>query len=152
MELFLAEMPSYSTRWCWYSNGNPLRSLHLKEYSSGYWVSLPAQIISLRWKPAVTALTPLVIPEQPKGEWFDTLADTPAVATPLETLHWLCMPNSPSLGKRTYDSDTGLASPVYGPAEYDVITGLDRPTGPTELSGSNGQDDPEDREVKKPRI
>ena len=102
---------------------------------------------------AVTALIPLVIPEQPKGEWFDALADTPAVATPLETLSWLCMPDSPSLGKRTYDSDTGPASPVYGPAEYDALTG---PSGPatrsTEPSGSNGQDDPEDREAKKPQI
>ena len=60
----------------------------------------------------VTALAPLVIPEQPEGEWFDALADTPAVATPLETLKWLRMPESPSLGKRMYDSDTGLASPV----------------------------------------
>ena len=95
----------------------------------------------------------MVIPEQPEGEWFDTLADTPAIATPLETLQWLRTPDSPSLGKRTYDSDTGLASPVYEPAEYDVSTGLDGPiTRSTISSGSNEQDDPEDCEAKKPRI
>ena len=98
---------------------------------------------------------PLVIPEQPKGEWFDALADTPAIATPVETLEWLHVPDSPSLGKRTYDSDTGPASPAYGPAEYDALTGpdgLDGPIGPMAPSGSNGQDDPEDREAKKLRI
>ena len=88
---------------------------------------------------------PLVIPEQPEGKWFDALADTPAVATPLETLSWLCMPDSPSLGKRTYDSDTGPASPVYGSAEYDALTGPSGPTtGLTELNGLNGQGNPED--------
>ena len=101
----------------------------------------------------VTALAPLVIPEQPEGKWFDILADTPAVATSLETLQWLHMPDTPSLGKRTYDSDTGPTSPIYGPAEYNVLTGMDRPTaGPANPSGSNGQDDPEDREAKKLRI
>ena len=100
----------------------------------------------------VTALAPLAIPEPPEGEWFNALADTPAVATPLETLDWLRMPDSPSLGKRTYDSDTSLASPVYGPAEYDAITGPDGPIGPMAPSGSNRQDDPEDHEAKKPRI
>ena len=94
---------------------------------------------------AVTALAPLVIPEQPEGEWFDALADTPAVATPLETLSWLRTPDSPSLGKRTYDSDTSPASLVYGPAEYNALTGPSGlTTGPTEPSGSNGQDDLED--------
>ena len=108
---------------------------------------------SLWRRGAVTALAPLVIPEQPKGEWFNTLADTPAVATPLETLSWLRVPDSPSLGKRTYDSETGPASLVYGPAEYDALTGPSSPTtGPMEPSGSNGQDEPEDREAKKPRI
>ena len=93
----------------------------------------------------VTALAPLVIPEQTKSEWFDALAETPAVVTPLETLQWLHTPDSPSLGKRTYDLDTGPASPIYGPAEYDAMTGLDQPaTGPTAPSGSNGQDDLED--------
>ena len=97
----------------------------------------------------VTALAPLIIPEQPKGEWFDALAKTPAVATPLETLNWLRTPDSPSLGKRTYDSDTGPASPVG----YSVLPGPDGPiAGPMELSGSIGQDDPEDREAKKPQI
>ena len=101
----------------------------------------------------VTALTPLVIPKQPEGEWFDALADTPTVATPLENLSWLYEPGSPSLGKRTYDSDTGPASPVYGPAEYNALAGPDGPTaGPATPSRSNGQDDPEDREAKKPRI
>ena len=37
----------------------------------------------------VTTLALLTIPEQPEGEWFDALAETPAVATPLETLDWL---------------------------------------------------------------
>ena len=93
----------------------------------------------------VTDLMPLVIPEQPKGEWFDALVDTPVVATPLETLEWLRTPDSPSLGKRTYNSDTGPASLIYGPAEYNAITGPDRlTTGLTEPSGLNGQDDPED--------
>ena len=102
---------------------------------------------------AVTALAPLVIPEQPEGEWLDALADTPAVATPLETLSWLRTPDSPSLGKRAYDSDTSLASLVYGPAEYDVLTGPDGSTARlANPSGSNGQDDLEDREAKKPRI
>ena len=108
------------------------------------------------WGPvivSVTALAPLVIPEQPGGKWFDALADTSVVATPLETLSWLRAPDSPSLGKRTYDLDTGPASPVYGPAEYDALTGPSSlTTGPMEPSGSNGQDDPEDREAKKPRI
>ena len=102
---------------------------------------------------AVTALAPLVIPEQPEGEWFDALANTPAVATPLETLDWLCSPDSPSLGKRTYDSDTGPTSPIYGPAEYDALTRPDGLTARlTNLSGSNGQDDLEDCEAKKQRI
>ena len=95
------------------------------------------------------------IPEQPEGEWFDALAETPAVATPLETLYWLRTPDSPSLGKRTYDSDTGPASPTSEQAQYDALsgpTGATGPTGPTGPSGSNGQDDPEDREAKKPRI
>ena len=88
---------------------------------------------------------PLVIPKQPEGEWFDALANTPAVATPLETLEWLCAPDSPSLGKRTYDSDTGPASPVYGLAEYNRLTGPDGLTARlTEPSGSNRQDDLEE--------
>ena len=102
---------------------------------------------------SVTALAPLVIPEQPEGEWFNASAKTPAMATPLETLNWLYTPDSPSLGKHVYDSDTGPASPVYGLAEHDELTGLDGPTaGPTDPSGSNGRDDPEDREAKKQRI
>ena len=100
----------------------------------------------------VTALEPLVIPKQPEGKWFDTLADIPAIATPLETLEWLRRPNSSSLGKRTYDSDTGPASPEYRPAEYNASTNPDGLTRPMAPSGSNGQDDPEDHEVKKPRI
>ena len=93
---------------------------------------------------------PLVIPEQPKAEWFDALADTPAVAMTLETLEWLRAPDSPSLGKRTYNLETSPASPVYGPAEYDVLTGPDGPIArPTDPSGLNGQDNPEDREAKK---
>ena len=101
----------------------------------------------------VTTLTPLAIPEQPEGKWFDALANTPAIAMPLETLKWLCAPDSPSLGKRTYNSDTGPTSPVYGPAEYNAMTGPDRPTPRlTALSGLNGQDNPEDREAKKPQI
>ena len=93
----------------------------------------------------VTALAPLVVPEQPEGEWFDTLTNTPAVATSLETLSWLRTPNSPSLGKQAYDSDTGPTSLVYGPEESDAQTGPSSPTiGPMESSGSNGQDDPED--------
>ena len=103
--------------------------------------------------PPVTALIPLVIPEQPEGKWFDALADTPKIAMPLETLEWLRVPDSPSLGKRTYDSDTGPASLVYGPAEYDMTADPDGPiTRPTAPSGSNRQDDPEDREAKKVRI
>ena len=47
-------------------------------------------------KVGVTALEPLVIPEQLEGEWFDALADTPVIATPLETLEWLRGPDSPS--------------------------------------------------------
>ena len=80
------------------------------------------------------------------------------MATPLETLNWLCMPDSPSLGKRMYDSDIGPASPAYGPAECDALTrpnGLDGPDesiGLMALSGSNGQDDSEDCEAKKPQI
>ena len=63
------------------------------------------------------------------------------------------MPDSPSLGKRTYDSDTGPTTLVYGPAEYDVLTGPNSPTTRlTEPSGLNRQDDLEDREAKKPRI
>ena len=63
------------------------------------------------------------------------------------------MPDSPSLGKRTYDSDTSPASPVNGPAEYDAIAGPDGPiTGLTAPSGSNRQDDPEDHEAKKAQI
>ena len=96
---------------------------------------------------------PLTIPEQPKDNWFNALADTPAVAMPLETLEWLRTPGSPSLGKRTYDLDTGPMSPVYGPAEYDALTSPDGPTaGPAEPSESNGQDNPEDQEAKKPWI
>ena len=117
-----------------------------------YQPSIDADVYS-RPEGDVTALAPLVIPEQPEGEWFDALADTPAVATPLETLSWLRTPNSPSLGKRTYDSDTSPASLVYGPAEYNALTGPSGPTtGPMEPSGSNRQDDPEDREAKKLRI
>ena len=101
---------------------------------------------------SVTALAPLNIPEQPEGEWFDALAETPAVATPLETLYWLRTPDSPSLGKRTYDSDTSLASPTSEQAQYDALSGPSGPAGPAEPSGSNGQDDLEDREAKKPRI
>ena len=102
----------------------------------------------LRWPP-VTALAPLVIPEQPEAEWFDALANTPTVATPLETLKWLRAPNSSSLGKRTYNSDTGTTSPVG----CDTMTSLDGPmTGPTIPSGSNGQDNPEDHEAKKVQI
>ena len=115
-----------------------------------YQPTIDADVYS-RLEGDVTTLVPLVIPEQPEGEWFDALADTPVIATPLETLSWLRAPDSPSLGKCTYDLDTGPASPTYG-AEYNAITGPDRPTGPTALSGSNGQDDPEDREAKKPWI
>ena len=101
----------------------------------------------------VTALAPLVIPEQPEGEWFDALADTPAVATPLETLNWLHAPDSPSLGKRAYDSDTGPASPTSERAQYEALNGPSGPTtGSAEPSGSNGHDDMEDRETKKPWI
>ena len=101
----------------------------------------------------VTALAPLVIPEQPEGEWFDALTDTPAVATPLETLSWLRTPDNPSLGKRAHNSDIGPASPVSGPAEYDALTGPDGLTaGLANPSGSNGQDDPEDCEAKKVQI
>ena len=35
---------------------------------------------------SVITLMPLNIPEQPEAEWFDVLADTSAVAMPLETL------------------------------------------------------------------
>ena len=97
----------------------------------------------------VTTLVPLVIPKQPEAEWFNVLADTPAVTTPLETLEWLCMPDSPSLGKRMYDSETGPSSPTYQPAEYNTMTG---PTRLTELSGLIGQDNLEDCEAKKARI
>ena len=76
----------------------------------------------------VTALAPIAIPKQPEDNWFDALADTPAVASPLETLAWLHAPDSPSLGKRTFHSETGLNTPRYGPAEYEAITS---PTGPT---------------------
>ena len=63
------------------------------------------------------------------------------------------MPDSPNLGKRTYNSDTSPASLVYGPAEYDALTGPSGPTtGPMELSGSNGQDNLKDQEAKKPQI
>ena len=93
---------------------------------------------------------PFDIPKQPETEWFNTLANTPAVATPLETLEWLCVPDSPSLGKRAYDLDTGLTSLVYGPAEYDTSTSPESPmTGLMVLSGLNGQDDPEDCKAKK---
>ena len=97
----------------------------------------------------------MVISEQPEGEWFDALANTPAVATPLETLSWLHMPDSPSLGKRTYDSDTGPASPVSEQVQHNALSGPTGPTGPAGpagLSGSNGQDDPEDCEAKKVQI
>ena len=101
----------------------------------------------------VTALAPLAIPEQPKDNWFDALANTPAVASPLETLAWLHAPNSPSLGKRMFHSETSPNTPRYGPAEYDAITGPVGPTtGPTELSGLNGQDNLEDCKAKKARI
>ena len=101
----------------------------------------------------VTALAPLTIPEQPEAEWFNALADTPVVATPLETLEWLCTPDSPSLGKRTYDLNTSPASPVYGSAEYDMMTGPDGLTaGLMTLSGLNGQDNLEDHEAKKVQI
>ena len=98
----------------------------------------------------VTALMPVTIPEQPEDNWFDDLANTPAVASPLEMLAWLHAPDSPSLGKRTYYSETGPSTPRYGPAKYDAITGPSGPiSGPTIPSGSNEQDDPEDREAKK---
>ena len=101
----------------------------------------------------VTALVPIAIPKQPDDNRFDALADTPAVASPLETLAWLHAPNSPSLGKRAFDSETGPSTPRYGPAEYDAITGLTGLTsGPTEPSGSNEQDNSEDRKAKKARI
>ena len=45
----------------------------------------------------VITLTPLTIPEQPEDNWFDALADTPAIASPLETLAWLHVPDSPSV-------------------------------------------------------
>ena len=96
---------------------------------------------------------PLTIPEQPKDNWFNALADTPAVASPLETLAWLHAPNSPSLGKRTFHSETGPNTLRHGPAKYEAITGPDSPIArPMELSGSNGQDDPEDCEAKKAQI
>ena len=98
----------------------------------------------------VTALTPLAIPEQPKVKWFDALADTSTIATPLETLEWLCAPDSPSLGKRMHNSETGPSSPAYGPAEYNASTGSDGPiTRLTVPSGSNRQDDLEDCKAKK---
>ena len=104
----------------------------------------------------VTALTPVTIPEQPDDNWFEALADTPAVASPLETLAWLHAPNSPSLGKRVFHSETGPSTPRYGPAEYNTISGpsgLTGPTpGPTEPSGSIGQDNPEDCKAKRMRI
>ena len=95
----------------------------------------------------------MVIPEQPKGEWIDALTDTPAVATPLETLNWLHAPDSPSLGKRAYDSDTGPANPTSERAQYEALNGPSGlTTGSAEPSGSNGHDDMEDRETKKPWI
>ena len=95
----------------------------------------------------------IAIPEQPDDNWFDALADTPAIASPLETLAWLHAPDSPSLGKRTFHSETGPNTLRYGPAEYNAITGLTGPTTrPTDPSGSNEQDDPEDHEAKKARI
>ena len=121
-------------------------------HDSYYQPTIDADVYS-RPEGDVTALAPLVIPEQPEGEWFDALANTQAIAMPLETLKWLCAPNSPSLGKRTYNSDTGPTSPVYGPAEYNAMTGPDRPTPRlTALSGLNGQDNLEDREAKKMQI
>ena len=64
----------------------------------------------------------MVIPEQPEPKWFDALAEYPAVAMPLEALEWLHAPNSPSLGKRTYDLEARPTSPVYDPEEYDTLT------------------------------
>ena len=102
---------------------------------------------------AVTALMPVTIPKQPEDNWFDALADTPAVASPLETLAWLHAPDSPSLGKRMYYSETGPSTPRYSPAEYDTISSPSGPiSGPTIPSGLNKQDDPEDRKAKKVRI
>ena len=98
----------------------------------------------------VTTLMPLAIPEQPKDNWFNALADTPAVASPLEMLAWLHVPNSTSLGKRTFHLETGPNIPKYGLTEYKALTGLGEPEdGPMELSRSNEQDNPEDREAKK---
>ena len=54
-------------------------------HNNYYQPTIDADIYS-RPEGDVTALAPLVIPEQPEGEWFDALANTPAVATPLETL------------------------------------------------------------------
>ena len=100
----------------------------------------------------VTTLMSLAIPEQPKDEWFETLANTPAVASPLETLAWLHAPDSPNLGKRTFHSETSSNTLRYGPAEYNAITGPTGPTKLTKLSGSNEQDDLEDHEAKKLQI
>ena len=63
---------------------------------------------------------PLAIPEQPEDNWFDALADTLAVASPLETLAWLHAPDSSSLGKRTFHVKTGLNTLRYGLAEYEA--------------------------------
>ena len=101
----------------------------------------------------VTTLMLLAIPKQPKDNWFNMLADIPAVVSPLETLAWLQMPDSPSLGKRTFHSETGPNTPRYGPAEYEAITDPDGAIArPTEPSGSNEQDDLEDHEAKKVQI
>ena len=95
---------------------------------------------------------PLVIPKQPELKWFDALANS-TIATPLETLEWLHMPDSPSLGKRTYDLEAGPTSLVYKPGEYDTLSGPDSPmTKLTDLSGLNRQGDPEDHETKKAQI
>ena len=86
----------------------------------------------------VTVLMPLAILKQPNANWFDTLADAPAVASPLETLKWLHAPDSPSLGKRMYYSETSLSTLRYGPQEYNMLTSLDGLTAkPMDPSGSN---------------
>ena len=56
---------------------------------NNYYQSTIDMDIYSRLEGDVTTLMLLIILEQPKGKWFDALAKTPAVATPLETLEWL---------------------------------------------------------------
>ena len=117
---------------------------------NNYYQSTIDMDIYSRLEGDVTTLMPLAIPKQPEDNWFNALADTPAVASPLEMLAWLHVPNSTSLGKRTFHLETGPNIPKYGLTEYKALTGLGEPEdGPMELSRSNEQDNPEDREAKK---